>query len=203
MKIVVKTNMIMGQEIHVMGNWFILHFTENNGMAFGMDIPGNNGKVFLTLFRILAVTGIAFYLRYMIRQKVHWGLIISVSLILAGAIGNILDSLFYGMIFENSWGKVSAMFPEGGGYSSFLRGKVVDMLYFPVIKSVWPAWFPWVGGNQLIFFRPVFNIADSSITIGVGIILIFQKQFFKKETESAQEAEPAQEEQNAEDQSDK
>jgi len=177
-KILIKTNMQIGQEYAVIGNWFILHFTENNGMAFGMDLPGENGKIFLSLFRILAVTGIGFYIRYLIKQKAHNGLVISVALIMAGAAGNILDSLFYGMIFDDSWGKVATLFPEGGGYSSFLHGRVVDMLYFPVIHSYWPDWFPFWGGQSLVFFRPVFNIADSSITVGVFVILFFQKRFF-------------------------
>lgn len=180
-KILIKTNMMMGQEIHVLGNWFILHFTENNGMAFGIDMPGKNGKIYLTLFRVLAVVAISFYLRYLIIQKSHTGLLVAISLILAGAVGNIIDSLFYGMIFEDSWGRVASMFPEGGGYSSILQGRVVDMLYFPVIRGTWPDWVPWVGGTQLIFFRPVFNIADSSITVGVSIVLIFQKRFFPKD----------------------
>ncbi len=192
-KILVKTNMSIGQEIHVIGNWFILHFTENNGMAFGMDLPGDNGKIFLSLFRIMAVTGIAFYMRYLIRHKAHNGLVISVALILAGAAGNIFDSLFYGMIFEDSWGKVATMFPEGGGYSSFLHGRVVDMLYFPVIKAYWPEWFPLWGGQSLVFFRPVFNMADSSITVGVFIILFFQKRFFA-ELEQKEADKPASEE---------
>jgi len=186
-KILIKTNMQIGQEANVIGNWFILHFTENNGMAFGMDLPGENGKIFLSIFRILAVTGIAFYMRYLIRQKAHNGLVLSVALILAGAAGNIFDSLFYGMIFDDSWGKLATLFPEGGGYSSFLHGRVVDMLYFPIIRGFWPDWFPFWGGQSLVFFRPVFNIADSSITVGVFIILFFQKRFFaeleKKKTE--------------------
>lgn len=186
-KILIKTNMQIGQEANVIGNWFILHFTENNGMAFGMDLPGENGKIFLSLFRILAVTGIAFYMRYLIRQKAHNGLVLSVALILAGAAGNIFDSLFYGLIFDDSWGKFATLFPEGGGYSSFLHGRVVDMLYFPIIRGYWPDWFPFWGGQSLVFFRPVFNIADSSITVGVFIILFFQKRFFaeleKKKTE--------------------
>jgi signal peptidase II len=183
-KILIKTNMSIGDEIPVFGNWFILHFTENNGMAFGMDLPGENGKIFLSLFRILAVTGIAFYIRYLIKQKAHNGLVLSVALILAGAAGNIFDSLFYGMIFEDSWGKVAMLFPEGGGYSSFLHGRVVDMLYFPVIRGYWPEWFPFWGGQSLVFFRPVFNIADSSITVGVFIILFFQRRFFAEQEKS-------------------
>lgn len=180
-KILIKTNMTIGEEIHVIGNWFIIHFTENNGMAFGMDLPGNNGKIILTIFRLIAITGIGFYLRHLIREKVHRGLILAVSLILAGAAGNILDSLFYGMIFNDSWGRVASMFPEGGGYAPFMRGKVVDLFYFPIIRGSWPDWIPWLGGNRLIFFRPVFNIADSSITTGVFITLIWQKRFFIKE----------------------
>ncbi len=178
-KILVKTHMVMGQEIHVIGNWFLLHFTENNGMAFGMNLPGNNSKIFLSIFRILAVTGIFIYLRYLILNKAQKGLIIAISFIFAGAVGNIIDSLFYGMIFEESWGGVSTLFPEGGGYASFLQGRVVDMLYFPIIRTTWPEWFPGVGGSQLVFFRPVFNIADSSITTGVAIILIFQKRLIR------------------------
>ena len=189
-KILIKTNMSIGQEIPVIGNWFILHFTENNGMAFGMDMPGENGKIFLSIFRILAVTGIAFYMRYLIRQKAHNGLVLSVALILAGAAGNIFDSLFYGMIFNDSCGKVTTLFPDGGGYSSFLHGRVVDMLYFPVIRGYWPDWFPFRGGQSLVFFRPVFNIADSSITVGVFIILFFKKRFFA-ELEKKEEKNPA------------
>jgi len=187
LKIWIKTNLIIGQEIHVMGNWFILHFTENNGMAFGLDIPGEFGKISLSLFRIAAVIGIALFIRHLIRSNAHKGLIISVSLILAGAIGNIIDSAFYGMIFNDSWGRVAKIFPDGGGYASFLHGRVVDMLYFPIIKGSWPDWFPIWGGQSFIFFRPVFNIADSSITIGVFIILIFQKRFFRQKEKDQSE----------------
>ena len=191
-KILIKTNMTIGQEIHVIGNWFIIHFTENKGMAFGMNLPGNNGKIILTLFRLLAIAGIGFYLRHLIGQKAHKGLILSVSLILAGAVGNIIDSLFYGMIFNDSWGRVAALFPEGGGYAPFMQGKVVDMLYFPIIRGSWPDWFPWLGGRSLIFFRPVFNIADSCITTGVFIILIWQKRYFSEERSSEDAETPKQ-----------
>jgi signal peptidase II len=177
--------MILGQEIHVFGNWFILHFTENDGMAFGFNFPGNSGKLILSLFRIAAIIGITIFLRHLIRNKAHPGFIISVSVILAGAIGNIIDSAFYGLIFNHSWGQEAKMFPEEGGYASFLYGKVVDMLYFPIIRGEWPQWFPVFGGREFIFFRPVFNIADSSITVGVFIILIFQKKFFKSVEEKA------------------
>lgn len=178
LKIVIKTNMTIGEEIHVIGNWFILHFTENNGMAFGLDLPGNNGKIFLTLFRIVAITGIGFYMRHLIRLESTVGLVLAVALIFAGAAGNIIDSIFYGMIFNDSWGRLASIFPEGGGYATILQGRVVDMFYFPIIRGTWPEWFPWWGGSSLVFFRPVFNIADSAITVGVSIILIFQKRFF-------------------------
>jgi signal peptidase II len=187
-KILVKTNMSIGEEIHVLGNLFIIHFTENKGMAFGMDLPGDNGKSVLSIFRLLAIAGIALYLRYLIRHRAHGGLILSVAMILAGAAGNIIDSLFYGMIFSDSWGRVAILFPEGGGYAPFLHGKVVDMLYFPIIRGTWPGWFPWLGGGNLVFFRPVFNIADSSITIGVFIILIWQKRFFAAEIKPGQKS---------------
>ena len=180
LKIWIKTHMVLGQEYHILGNWFIIHFIENNGMAFGMEIAGKFGKIILSLFRIGAVAGIGWYLSYLIKQKASTGLIITISIIMAGAVGNIIDSAFYGMIFSNSYYHVAGMFPAEGGYSSFLHGRVVDMFYFPIIKGTFPEWIPFRGGDSFIFFRPVFNIADSSITVGVTLILIFQKRFFKK-----------------------
>ncbi|MBE9512129.1 MAG: lipoprotein signal peptidase [Bacteroidetes bacterium] len=180
LKIWIKTHMVLGQEYHILGNWFIIHFIENNGMAFGMEIAGEFGKIILSLFRIGAVIGIGWYLIYLIKHKASTGLIITISIIMAGALGNIIDSAFYGMIFSNSYYHIASMFPAEGGYSSFLHGQVVDMFYFPVLKGTLPGWIPFCGGDDFIFFRPVFNIADSSITIGVTLILIFQKRFFKK-----------------------
>lgn len=193
LKIWIKTTMMLGDEIVVFKNWFILHFVENNGMAFGFEFAGEYGKMFLTLFRLAAVAGIGWYLFKLAKQKeLPFGFIVSISLILAGAIGNIIDSLFYGMIFQDSYGQVSAIFPEGGGYSSFLHGRVVDMFYFPLIESRYPDWFPFIGGNPLVFFRPVFNIADSSITIGIFSILIFYRKYFNKVEEKTEEADAEQ-----------
>ncbi len=184
LKIWVKTHMTLGQEINVFGNWFILHFTENEGMAFGITFGGQGGKLILSIIRIIAVIFIGYYI-YRLRQKSpHPGLIISFSLIMAGALGNIIDSAFYGIIFNmSSYHSVATIFPPDGGYNSFLHGRVVDMLYFPVIDTVMPQWVPFWGGETFQFFRPVFNIADTSITTGVFMLLIFQKKFYpKKET---------------------
>ena len=178
LKILVKTHMTLYQQIPIFGNWGILHFVENNGMAFGMALPGSLGKILLSSFRILAVVAIGLYLRRLIRHKAHTGLIITLSMVMAGAIGNIIDSVFYGVIFSSSSPvQTATMFPEGGGYASLMQGKVVDMFYFPILKGNYPSWFR--GGSSFIFFRPVFNIADSSITVAVAIILFKQRNFFR------------------------
>lgn len=178
-KIIVKTNMVIGEEIPVFGNWFRIHFLENNGMAFGMEWGGKTGKIALSVFRMIAIAGISWYLNDIIKKNAHIGLIVSVSAIIAGAAGNLIDSAFYGMIFSESWHTAAVMFPDGGGYSSFLLGRVVDMLYFPIIDTHWPDWSPFRPGQSLIFFRPVFNLADASITTGVLAILVFQKRFLQ------------------------
>jgi signal peptidase II len=181
LKIWIKTHMTLGQEIHVAGSWFILHFTENEGMAFGFTFGGPSGKLILSIFRIIAVIVIAIYIYRLQKKSPHPGLIFSFSLIMAGALGNIIDSAFYGLIFNaSSFHSVATLFPPGGGYGAFLHGKVVDMLYFPVIETSLPNWFPIWGGEPFTFFRPVFNIADSSITTGVVLLLLFQKKFFAK-----------------------
>ena len=178
LKIVVKTHMTLYEQIPILGQWGILHFVENNGMAFGLALPGSLGKILLTSFRIVAVVGIAIYLRILIREKAHTGLIITLSMVMAGALGNIIDSVFYGLIFSESTPLTTAtLFPEGGGYAPLLHGKVVDMFYFPILKGNYPDWFR--GGSSYIFFRPVFNIADSSITVAVAIILFNQRRFFR------------------------
>jgi signal peptidase II len=179
LKIWVKTHMVIGEDIHLFGNWGMLHFIENNGMAFGMEMGGKPGKLILSVFRIIAICGIVWFLNSIIRKKAYTGLILAVSAILAGAIGNIIDSAFYGTIFSESFHQPAILFPPGGGYSSFLHGRVVDMLYFPVIDTRWPDWSPFRPGESFIFFRPVFNIADSAITCAVFAILIFQKKMFR------------------------
>ena len=181
-KIYIKTHFFLGEEVHVIGNWFILHFTENPGMAFGYELDFSWGKLALSLFRIIAIGALIYYLVGLVRRKAHYGLIVSISLITAGDIGNILDRAFYGMIFNQSmFHEKAILFPPDGGYAGFLHGKVVDMLYFPLFSFTWPHWIPWFGGSIFEFFQPVFNIADSSITIGVTLILLFQKSFFSKQ----------------------
>jgi signal peptidase II len=182
LKFWIKTNMSLGQEFNVLGNWFIIHFTENPGMAFGMEFSGNYGKLILSIFRIIAIIGIIYYLYIITRKKVKTGLIVSLSLVLAGAMGNMIDSAFYGMIFSSSnYFEVARFMPVEGGYGTFLHGRVVDMFYFPIFQGIYPSWVPFVGDTDYIFFRPVFNIADSSISIGVMLMIIFQKQFFQKQ----------------------
>jgi signal peptidase II len=181
--------MYLGQE-HRIADWFILHFTENNGMAFGMEFGGEYGKLALTLFRILFVGGIFFYLKKLVAQKADTFYITCIALIIAGASGNIIDSIFYGKIFSSSDYQLATLFPAQGGYANFFHGKVVDMFYFPLIEGVFPTWVPFWGGQEYLFFRPVFNVADASISIGVMLMIIFQKRFFKDE-EKNQTSNPA------------
>jgi signal peptidase II len=177
----VKTNMALGQEFSVFDNWFIIHFTENPGMAFGFQFSGTYGKLILSLFRLVAISVLIVYMYNITRKKVSKLVLISLSLILAGAIGNMIDSAFYGLIFSSSnYFEVAQFLPADGGYGTFLHGKVVDMLYFPVTSGTYPTWIPILGGQDFQFFRPVFNIADSSITSGVLLMVLFQKQFFGK-----------------------
>ncbi|MBC8034801.1 MAG: lipoprotein signal peptidase [Chitinophagaceae bacterium] len=162
--------------------WFQIYFVENEGMAWGWKFGGEWGKMALTLFRLVAVIFGVFYILDIIRKRYHNGFVMCVGLIFAGALGNLIDSMFYGMIFEEStYTNVASLFPAKG-YAGFLHGKVVDMLYFPIIRSHYPSWFPFVGGEEFEFFSPVFNIADASISTGVIAILIFQKRFFNQPT---------------------
>ncbi|MBP6455260.1 MAG: lipoprotein signal peptidase [Chitinophagaceae bacterium] len=180
LKIYIKTNFFYGQEFNVMGNWFRLHFLENEGMAFGMQFGGNYGKLILSLFRLIAVIwGFFFIQQNLIKKGFHSGLIFCSALILGGALGNLLDSIFYGKLFTESSFHLAKFVPWGQGYGDLFHGKVVDMLYFPMWESVFPSWLPFVGGQPFLFFSPVFNIADSVIFLGVVSILIFQKKFLK------------------------
>jgi len=180
-KIEIKTTMTIGESITIFRNWFFIKFIENPGMAFGLDIPGKWGKPVLTVFRIIAVIAIGWYLRELVIKKVTTGLILCVALIFAGAMGNIIDSVFYGLLFnESTYFNIAQLFPKEGGYGALLHGRVVDMLYFPIIKGTYPSWFPIYAGQDFVFFRPIFNIADSSISVGIISILLFQKRFFKE-----------------------
>lgn len=189
LKIWVNTHMSLGETIPMFGNWGNLHYVENRGMAFGLLIGGDTGKYALSIFRIVAIVGIGFYLNHIVRKGKSALFIISLSLIMAGAIGNVIDSAFYGMIFsEANYAAPASLFPPEGGYGSFLLGNVVDMFYFPIIRGHYPEWFPWKGGDYFEFFRPVFNIADASISVGVGILIAFQKRFFAKEDDILSES---------------
>jgi signal peptidase II len=176
LKIYVKTNFFVGESHRVIGNWFRLYFIENEGMAYGLKFGGDWGKILLTLFRLAAVVFGVFYLARIIRQKLHPGFIVCASLIFAGALGNLIDSMFYGLIFENSSQvmlNVAKIFPQKG-YAGFLHGKVVDMLYFPIIRNAtFPNWVPIWGGDDFEFFRPIFNIADAAISSGVIVYNYF------------------------------
>ncbi|MAW21468.1 MAG: lipoprotein signal peptidase [Flavobacteriales bacterium] len=176
-KIWIKTNMFLGQEFYIT-DWFIIHFTENNGMAFGMEFGGSTGKALLTIFRIIVVTLGIFYIKSIVTLSMPKGVLIALGLIIGGAIGNIIDSTFYGIIFNDSYNSIASLFPDTGGYAPLLHGKVVDMLYFPLINSHFPNWLPFFGGEHFIFFRPVFNIADSGISIGIFMILLFYRKYF-------------------------
>lgn len=178
-KILVKTNMHLGESIPVLGNWFQILFVENKGMAFGMEFGGNVGKFLLTFFRIVLVTFLVFYMKKLLKKDTPFGVLVGIMLIMVGALGNIIDCLFYGVLFGPSTYMQTAEFmPDGGGYAPFFFGKVVDMLYFPIINTTWPSWVPGVGGKELVFFRPIFNIADSCITCGAFYLIIFKWKFF-------------------------
>lgn len=173
-KIYIKLNFVLGESIYVF-DWFRIYFIENNGMAFGMEIIG---KLFLTIFRIIAVAGLAYFIHYLVKKQARQGFILAIALLLAGAAGNIIDSVFYGVLFTDSYGHLATFLPEGGGYAPVFYGKVVDMLYFPIIKN---------SAGETLFFSPVFNIADSAITVAAGIILIFFRKDLNEHLESKKE----------------
>ena len=176
LKIWVKTHMELHESIEITP-WFYICFTENPGMAFGIEVIG---KLFLSLFRIVAVIFIGYYLWKLVKRNYAFGFIVCISMILAGAMGNIIDSVFYGVIFDHSYGQVATLFPPDGGYGTWLHGKVVDMFYFPLIETTFPEWLPIWGGQEFVFFRPIFNLADSSICVGVFFLLLFYRDTFSK-----------------------
>jgi len=173
LKFWIKTNMTLYESKHIT-DWFYIYFTENNGMAFGIELFD---KFFLTTLRMVAAGFLVWYLCRICRKpETRLGYCITIALIIAGAVGNIIDCLFYGLIFDGSLGQVATLFPAGGGYGSFFYGKVVDMLFFPLIDTYWPSWMPFVGGDHFLFFRPVFNLADSAISCSIFLLLLFYRK---------------------------
>ena len=186
-KIWVKTNMTLHEQIEIL-SWFKIVFIENNGMAYGMEI---GSKLVLSLFRVVAISVLGYYIIGQVKLRARWGYLVCLSMIFAGAVGNLIDSMFYGLVFNASSEFYTSYFvPFGTGYASFLMGKVVDMFYFPLIVTTWPDWVPFVGGNPYVFFSPVFNFADASISVGVVVLLLFYRKeiseiTFKKKANEA------------------
>lgn len=182
-KVLVKTNMSIGEHFSVIGNWFQIYFIENEGMAFGMKFGGQIGKLLLSVFRIILFGALVYWIRGLLKKKdTPSGVLIGLTLITTGALGNIIDCMFYGILFgESTYTAVAQFLPEGGGYAPFFFGKVVDMFYFPIIDTTFPEWMPLIGGNPFRFFAPVFNFADSCVTCGALYLIFFQWRFFAKD----------------------
>jgi signal peptidase II len=183
-KFYIKTHFYYGEEVSVIGNWFKLHFIENEGMAFGMKLSDASiGKLALTLFRLVAVVFGFFFLKKIVDKGYSRGAVICGSLVLAGALGNLIDSIFYGMIFTESSFHIAQLVPFGQGYGNLFHGRVVDMLYFPIVETRLPNWIPFMGGKDFVFFEPVFNVADAAISVGVLTLVLFQKRLVYKREE--------------------
>lgn len=192
-KIYIKTHFYLGESVTVFHNWFQLCFIENEGMAFGMTLMDSSfGKLLLTLFRMGAVAFGFYWVRQLVRRGYGKGLLVCAALILAGAAGNLIDSMFYGLIFTDNPMQIAHFVPFGQGYAPFLHGRVVDMFYFPIIDTYWPQWIPLIGGHPFRFFEPVFNLADASISVGVITLLLFQKRFMMRHLKNQQLPETAQ-----------
>jgi signal peptidase II len=189
-KLWIKTHLAIGDEISLIGDWCKIHFVENEGMAFGFSFGGTFGKLLLSLIRLAASVFIIILLNRLIKKNAGWVMLVSLSLIFVGAVGNLVDCCFYGICFSESiFEQVAVLFPEGGGYGKFLFGKVVDMFYFPLCEWTWPSWMPWLGGRHAEFFNAIFNVADAAICVGVTGLVIDQLFFAKSDDKVDEDSE--------------